>query len=93
MLESGARRPNRGQILGLAAALRLDVGSTDGLLMAGGQFPRAYDRISPADPDVLLVVRALGDQSTPEAHRLWLRGVLRALLARGHAPPVETPDA
>ncbi len=77
MLENSERRPTRDLILRLANALKLTEREADELLAAGGSLPTAYDRVSPADPDLLMIARILGDPSLEPAHRTQFRALLR----------------
>ena len=77
LLELAERRPTRQQILRIATALALTATEADELLLAGGQLPSVYDRISPADPDLLLLADVLGDLGIPEQDKLRLRLLLR----------------
>lgn len=82
MLEGGDRRPTADITRRLARALGLDEADTDDLLALAGQLPLAYDRISPADPDLLLIAQVLGDESIPTEERRQLRAIVRVACVR-----------
>ena len=89
MLEGGDRRPTAEITRRLARALDLDEADSDALLALAGQLPFAYDRISPADPDLLLLARVLGDAGIPPDERRQLRALVRVACARWRPDAVD----
>lgn len=82
MLEGGDRRPTAEITRRLVRALDLGETEADELLVLAGLLPLAYDLISPADPDLLLVARVLGDETIPAAERRQLRAAVRVACLR-----------
>lgn len=89
MLEGGDRQPTAEVTRRLARALGLDEADSDDLLALAGQLPLAYDRISPADPDLLLLAQVLGDGSIPSEERRQLRALVRIACARWRPSAVD----
>jgi transcriptional regulator with XRE-family HTH domain len=82
MLEGGARRPTAEITRRLARALGLSEDGADELLALAGSLPLAFERISPADPDLLLLARVLGDEAIPADERRQLRALIRVACLR-----------
>jgi transcriptional regulator with XRE-family HTH domain len=76
-LESGQRHPTRELSLQIARSLGLAPAETDTLLVAARHAPDLTDRISPADPDLRLVVAILADDSLPPDRREHFRALIR----------------
>ena len=89
MLEGGDRQPTAEVTRRLARALGLDAGDTDDLLSLAGQLPLVYDRISPADPELLLLAQVLGDEGIPAEERRQLRALVRVACARWRPSAVD----
>lgn len=89
MLESGDRRPTAEITRRLARALGLGGADVDALLALAGQLPLAYDSISPADPDLLLLAQVLGDASIQARERRQLRALVRVACARWRPDAVD----
>lgn len=89
MLEGGDRQPTADGTRRLARALGLNTVDTDDLLALAGQLPLAYDRISPADPELLLLAQVLGDESIPADERRQLRALVRVACARWRPAAVD----
>ena len=78
MLESGERRPSRDSVIAIARALSLSDGEMDQLLLAAHQMPTAFDRLSPADPDLQAVIAILASQVIPNDKKRYFRELIRA---------------
>jgi hypothetical protein len=81
-------------VLALAAALGLDPGRRDDLLVSAGFWPLAFYRLGPADATMRAVAEALAGPLTAE--RQELRTAIHALLRLATGPrmavePVPTP--
>lgn len=87
-LERGERQaPEVALIHRFAAALALDAGQTDALVVAGGGLPAALARLGPLDPTILLLADVLGDPTIPQQELTDVRGIV-ALLVRRWRPTV-----
>jgi transcriptional regulator with XRE-family HTH domain len=82
MLESDDRRPSREQTLLIADKLGLSAAERDELLVTAGHLAGAFDRISPSDPDLLLLADILADEGIPEEDKEELRFTLRLVCRR-----------
>ena len=86
-LESGERSPsNRELVERICDALELEGPDRDDLLSTAGHLPNAYDLVSPSDPTLLTVARALGDPAVPPEDKAELRSIIEALCRRWSSP-------
>lgn len=77
-MEAGDRKPSRGTVNDLAAALACTEAEQDVLLMAAGFTNGQRPRVT--DPNLLLLDEALQDDRLPDGYRAALRSSVAALL-------------